>query len=441
MKYFGTDGIRGRVSELLTQEFVERMGHAIATYKQGIKSCVIGCDTRESSSWIVETLSGVLSGYDIKNYFIGVVPTAAVAYMAKHLEVDVGIMITASHNPYEWNGIKLFGVNGEKLDKGELEKVEIALDKKSSYLSSSPNDGFSLLTLTTESWWSFLVSNFSTLISRKNIDKPFVFLDCANGSGGETAKKVLRLLGFRYRTINNNPNGRNINEKCGATNISSLVKMVKAYAVKNPSGEVVGFAFDGDADRCVAVTKEGEVAGERLLVALAKHIGVEQLASTILFNKGAEDYLKDKGINLVKTKVGDKYVLQAVKEQNMVLGGEPNGHIVLPRINVNGDGLITLLMTLRMVVESGKSLYELTKDIPIYPSINLNLKATATQKAAIDGELFTSFIQELKSQNPEYKIIVRPSGTEDLVRITAEGQNEDKCKEIANIIGYQFNHQ
>jgi len=315
LKYFGTDGIRGKVGEgeLFTKQFIRKVANAVAQYVMGSKDngdnnklrCVVGCDTRESSQWIVDTITDVMSEHDIKVFSVGVVPTAALSYLAKHYGADLGIMITASHNPHEWNGIKLFNANGKKLEDSELEKIERCLESTQEEFSFSPAEEKSTATYDKElqgiekrrslflssaskensscackqPWVDFLITNFSHLKLYSSKQKPYIILDCANGSGGDIAVSVLRSLGFRVRTINNSPDGKNINEKCGATNTKSLQDAVR----KSRARSVIGFAFDGDADRCVCVTKQGEVAGERILGALAICMGVDWFASTLLF--------------------------------------------------------------------------------------------------------------------------------------------------------------
>ncbi|MCL2756206.1 MAG: hypothetical protein FWE45_04125 [Firmicutes bacterium] len=427
MKYFGTDGIRGRVGGLLTEEFLQKIASAIATESK-IKRCVIGGDTRASTQWITEIMGKTFSLYKIQIMNIDVVSTAALAYMTERLGGCVGIMVTASHNPHDWNGVKLFDKNGEKMGEDRLLQIEQLIDTQIEATGSESGE-IKVNISAIDKWIDFLMLKFSHLKNYK--DKPKIFLDCANGSGGDVAIKILGNLGFELDILNNSPDGYNINEKCGATDTGLLEKRIKAFKDE----KFIGFAFDGDADRCVAVNHYGdEIAGDALLASLAVHLDVDKMASTILFNLGAEEYLKAKGIEVIKTKVGDKYVLRAVKEKSLMLGGEPNGHIVFPSIYKNGDGLITLLMTLEMVLKSGKCLHEITKDIPIYPSKNLNVVASRNQKEKIQKPEFVAFIKSLEASNPNYKIITRPSGTEDIIRITVEGKNKKKCEQIADII-------
>jgi len=387
VKYFGTDGIRGVYGKTLTLDLVAKVGNAIvrvlASGSEAIPKCgavaVIGWDTRKSGNSIVKKLTKTLVSNGIKVIHIGVVPTTALAFMTRELKADLGIMITASHNPPEYNGIKLFASTGEKLDEQATERIDALIDMD---------------TL----WQDFLITQFAPKFKNKKL--PRVILDCANGSGASVAINVLKRLGFDVEAHNTETDGRNININCGAL---------------RPTLTGFGFAFDGDADRCIAVDEDGKIVhGDVLLAVLARHLKAAKLVTTVMFNTGTEKWLNQHGIDVIRTPVGDKYVYAALKSGGK-LGGEPSGHIIFPDIFPCGDGLVTALITLQMMVESGNSLSALCADVPIWPSI---LRNTPQDIAA--GEYWRDGC----------RVLVRKSGTENTTRVLVEGESLQRCNEI-----------
>ncbi|MCL2569696.1 MAG: hypothetical protein FWE16_00640 [Firmicutes bacterium] len=427
MKYFGTDGIRGRVGELFSPNFVQKVAMAVAAFlnENGATQIVIGHDTRDSCDWIVTMFCNVLekAGIDVLN--MGVVPTIAVSFVTRELGCGMGIMITASHNSAEWNGIKLFTHDGGKISEKDIERLEQLIDV--AILSKSNK---ALVDL----WTSYLVEFFRESFIGKKL--PHIVIDCANGSGADIARNVLGQLGFNFELINVQSNGKDINEDCGAVYPENLQTKVR-------KGQI-GFSFDGDADRCVVIDESGNVVhGDRLLAALGKYVNVSKIAATVLFNGGAEEYLKSNGILLIKTPVGDKYIKTAMQENNLVIGGETSGHIIFSARGISdyyvGDGLYTALMTLEMMVNIDLNLMDLTKQILLYPNVVHNIKATNTQKDAIKTKEFTEFVKNLEQQNKGYRLIIRPSGTEDVIRINVEGKCIQRCEDILILIIEKIN--
>jgi len=403
MKYFGTDGIRGVVGKTLTMDLVARVGEAIALQNHG--RAIIGWDTRKSSNSIVKQLTKTLVAGGVKVTHIGVVPTTVLAFLTKELKCDVGVMITASHNPPNHNGIKLFAPTGEKLDEQSTALIDRLID---------------LDTL----WQDMLVAKFAPVFKDKKL--PQVVLDCANGSGASVAIDVFKRLGFDVEAHNTETDGVNINVNCGATCPEYLSERMKNGAV--------GFAFDGDADRCVASDENGSVVqGDVLLAVLARHLGIAKLVTTVMFNTGTEKWLNRHGVDVIRTPVGDKYVYAELKKlttssplrwgfsskEGKVFGGEPSGHIIFPNLFPCGDGLITALVTLQIIVESNRPLCELCADVPIWPSILRN-----TPQDLPAGE----YVRE------DVRVLVRKSGTENVTRVLVEGESLERCNAILSEI-------
>ena len=387
MKYFGTDGIRGVVGKTLTLDLVAKVGKAIALQKY--QSAVIGWDTRKSSSSIVKQLTKTLKHKGLKVTHIGVVPTAALAFFTRELKQDIGIMITASHNPPNYNGIKLFAPTGEKLDEQLTGQIDRLIDME-------------------ELWQDLLVAKFAPVFKDKKL--PRVVLDCANGSGSIVAQDVLKRLGFDVELHNVQTDGNNININCGAVYPGYLTGLIDGQ---------VGFAFDGDADRCVAVDESGTVVlGDILLAALARHLKTNKFVTTVMFNTGTEKWLNSHGVEVIRTPVGDKYVYAELKKLNndgAVFGGEPSGHIIFPSLFPSGDGLVTALTVLQMIVEDGRTLRELCADIPVWPGILRNVTTDLPP-----GEFWKEGC----------RVLVRKSGTENVTRVLVEGENPERCNEV-----------
>ena len=411
-KYFGTDGIRGKAGGLITPSFIKRTANAIALYCGRLTEkpyAVMGHDTRDSCTWIIEIFEKVFSQHGIRLHNAGCVPTAALAYLTMHCNAQVGIMITASHNGPKYNGIKLFNPRGEKLGASDIGIIENLID----------------------AWENFLINTFR---HKSKDPKPRIALDCANGSGTQTAKQVFSALGIQAKFYNTEDDGRNINKNCGALFPQNLAKIIS-----DDGGFDMGFCFDGDADRLVVLDGGGRVIhGDVLLALLAVHghhpPSKHKLATTILFNGGAEQYLRDHSINVIRTDVGDRHVMAAMTEHGLTLGGETSGHIIFADIFGTGDGLVTALMTIQMVAVSGRTIADLANDVTLYPSVSHNTIADKKKKAALDTDEWQQFLALVQTNHPDFRIIVRPSGTEDLIRLTVEGPDTNVCKKIIKIL-------
>ena len=407
-KHFGTDGIRGRVGEKITREFVERVAIAATKYvgasvarPKCSQTICIGHDTRSSCAWIVDIFERTLRSAGIRVVNVGVVPTAGLSFLTVANGASLGIMITASHNPAEYNGIKFFDKKGRKVGERGIRKLEKLID-----LSLCRGGNLPPVATMHENcpWENYLVEKFKPIFD-KFCNKPKIVVDCANGSGAHVAEQVLTRLGFDFELVNNTPNGTNINDGCGAV---------------HPDPKY-GYCLDGDADRLVIPN----VHGDRLIAALAVWLKCKRIVTTILFNSGVERFLKEKGIDVIRTDVGDRHIANALARRKVSpsFGGETSGHLIFPDVWHGGDGLVAILVTLHMVCDTGKTIRELTENIPLFPSVSTNIAGTTLPDIAT-----------LQKENPDYRIIVRASGTEPLVRIIVEGDCFEKCKKLMNEI-------
>ena len=404
MKHFGTDGTRGVFGKDLSLEFVERVARAIlqeAVKKSGGR-VVIGNDTRFSGDAIVNTMRRVFDGH-AEVIYLGVVPTTAVMVVTPAVKADIGIMVTASHNPYTDNGIKLVGPNGEKMPDHALTAIDEAID--------TVTVGFGINDYVKKHWCDYLVKKFEPIFKGKKL--PRVAFDFANGSGAGVALNVMERLGFDVAVCNNEPTGTNINANCGALHPEGMAKSM--------AGKVdVMFAVDGDADRCITIDGKGEIVdGSALLAAHVLHKGQTHLVSTVMFNAGTEEYLKERGITVSRTPVGDRYVVAKMKEVGAKIGGEPNGHANFAEVSYCDDGLVTCLVTVALMVETGKSLREIIAPIPAWFNITHN-----TPNDVPAGAYWRD----------DCRLLIRKSGTEKLTRVYIEGRDEATVKRVLDEI-------
>ena len=434
-KFFGTDGIRGVIGQDFDAELAARIANAAAVYVGARPAkVVIGWDTRGSCDFIVHILAGTLAYYGIDVLKVGVVPTAALSFLTHKLGCDIGVMVSASHSSAKYNGVKIFNSAGEKLSERETCEFDKLVAKKSKPEQRAANIG----TITTDAkaikfWQNYLVRKY------KNLVKPGmkIAVDCAFGSGAECARVCLGALGLCATIFNDKSDGFNINDGCGATQPAYMRAAMRDDALSG--GFDIGFAFDGDADRCIVFDAEGNhIHGDIVIYLLAKHyknrgaLAKNKIASTILFNLGIENVLRRDGIKLVRTDVGDAEVCNALKSENLAMGGEPSGHIIFQKVWCTGDGLVLALEFLAMLAASDKSLADLCRQAQVYPQVNLNTDATPAQKKFLfKNSDFKKFINSAKDRYCDERIIVRPSGTENIVRVTAEGAEKQKCETIA----------
>ena len=435
-RMFGTDGVRGIANTELTSEIAYGLGRAGAyvltegTHKPKI---LVAKDTRISGDMLEAALvSGILS-VGAEAVILGVVPTPAVAHLIRDYNADAGIMISASHNPVEYNGIKFFDNNGYKL-KDELED-EIQRVIESSFEGVTSPTGTAL----GRSYNEVNALDDYTNYAISTIDGDFkglkVALDCANGASYKSAVKAFEKLGAEVHVINNNPDGTNINANCGSTHPEGL----EEYVIANNCD--LGFAFDGDADRCLAVDEKGNlVNGDFILMLCAKHLKDEgklkddTLVVTVMSNLGLDIACKRENINVVKTKVGDRYVLEEMVKDGYVLGGEQSGHVIFLDHNTTGDGLVTALQVAAIKKKSGKTLSELAGIMKELPQVLVNATVPNEKKNIYleDAEIIKAIEDIEASLHGVGRVLIRPSGTEPLVRVMLEGENQEEIDKMAN---------
>ncbi len=439
-RLFGTDGARGVANTELTCELSMQIGRAAAMVLSkklnGKKPKVlIGVDTRASSEMLESAISAGLCSVGADVLLLGVVPTPAVAYLVREYSYDAGIMISASHNPCEYNGIKIFQSNGYKLpDALENEIEEIILDNVMEI--PAPTGGEVGRILRAE---NAVYDYIEHLLSATNMSfKGYkIALDCANGSSSVSAEEVFTDLGAEVIVINSNPDGVNINKDCGSTHMEQLQK----YVVEN--GCHMGFAFDGDADRMLAVDHTGElVDGDKCIAICAKHM--KQLGKlkkdtavvTVMSNMGFFKFCEENGIKCEKTKVGDRYVLENMSANGYSIGGEQSGHIIFLQYATTGDGQLSAIQLLSVVKDTGKTLKELASEMEVYPQVLINVRVSNFGKAQFpkDREVQNAIKHVENELGDDGRILVRLSGTEPLVRVMLEGKDLDKIKELGESV-------
>lgn len=439
MKYFGTDGFRGKVNYTLDALQAFKVGACLgnALYnKHGKKNVYVGMDTRLSSSMLeAGVASGLASmGMDVK--LLGVVPTPVVSYITANSDAVGAVMISASHNPYYDNGIKLFSELGEKMDPDTEEYIERYLDNEFE-LEWVNGDNLGVIVYddenTIHAYMDYLKENLSMDLSGLKI-----VLDCANGASVSTAKKAFELFGGEVVVMNDQPDGYNINTKCGSTHPEQLVQKVLELNAD------AGFAFDGDADRCIGVNHLGElVTGDDVLYLAGKYLKKNNklknnlVVTTVMANLGLFRALEREGIDYRSTQVGDKYVFEVLGQEDGVIGGEQSGHIIFKDIAHTGDGVLTALKLVEIMVHENKSLKELTNGLVIYPQTLKNLKVKDKQVVLEDSSV-NDLIAEIETRlNKDGRILVRPSGTEPLIRVMVEAKDQLTCDSIVDeVIDY-----
>ena len=442
-KYFGTDGIRGIAGESLTADLSFKVGKALGkllTEKKEHPKVVIGRDTRISCDMIEHALTAGLTSTGVNVMTVGTIPTPAIAYLTKTIETDSGIMISASHNPYQDNGIKIFGPDGFKLsDEQELE-IESLIDnseqiKNASFEKIGKLYGGSELS---QKYVQHIKQSISGDLSNIKIA-----LDCANGATTGVAPYIFGDLEADIETIGCQPNGININDNVGSTKIDTISAFVKENNVD------VGFAFDGDGDRVLAVDANGNIVdGDKIMFILAKHLKEQgelkdnMVVSTVMSNIGFYKAIKENGLQSVKTAVGDRYVVEEMRNNNYSLGGEQSGHIILMNYATTGDGILTAVKLANIIKSTGKSLEELASEVSIYPQKLVNIKVIDKKAAMEDSEILAECEKVEKELEGNGRILLRASGTENLIRVMVEASSDeltDKyCEQVAKIVREKF---
>lgn len=445
-KYFGTDGIRGEANKELTVELALKLGYALGyTLKKQYPDkkrirVIMGSDTRRSGYMLRSALTAGLNSMGINIDFVGVIPTPGVAYLTEKSTAKAGIMISASHNPAKDNGIKIFWEDGYKLpDEVELEIEELMDNVEEITKNPIAGDEVGRFTYAEDEYYLYRDHVISTV--NGDFSGMKIILDAANGSAYRVAKEVFLALGAEIVVINDAPNGKNINVKCGSTHPEILSKVVMGYEAD------LGLAFDGDADRLIAVDKHGNIVdGDKIIAVLAlgmKNKGKlknNEVVTTVMSNMGFESYLSDKGIKLIRANVGDRYVLEKMKELGVNIGGEQSGHIILSDFGTTGDGVLTSVKLVEAIRDSGKALDELVKEIVDWPQLLINVKVDNSKKNLWNkNEAIVKFIEEKELEMAGLgRVLVRTSGTEPIVRVMVEGKEsavvDRVAKEIAGVV-------
>ena len=422
--FFGTDGIRGVVNEDLTHEVVFKCGNALASDKNKTK-ILIGGDTRRSRSFLTSAFSaGAMSvGADIVD--VGICPTAGIAYLTKKMNYDYGVVISASHNPSQYNGVKIFSSEGIKLG----DKKEEMLERK--FLHEKHNNHNEIGQYFEKNNMIKLYRNYLINACECGLDNLTILLDGSNGATYKIAPEVFKKLGAKVIATHCS-NTKEINKSCGSTCPEEMIKMVKKYKAD------VGFAFDGDGDRVIACDESGNlIDGDMIIYLLSKYLKSKgklqknTAVGTQHTNMGIEKALKKEGINLVRTDIGDKYVVAKMEEDSLSIGGEQSGHIILREYATTGDGILSAIKLAEMVKFSGKKLSELC-DVVKYPQVNIDCNVKDKMRIINSGKLNEIIVKNELLLGCDYRIMVRVSGTESKIRIMVEGEDFNTCEKCAN---------
>jgi len=409
-RYFGTDGVRGIVGEDLTPGLVERLGRAATLWSKGGR-VFVGRDTRGSGPELEEAFARGVVAAGGNAVLAGVLPTPAVALLA----LDLGAVISASHNPPEYNGVKLFDREGQKLTDAAEEEIEALFDAP----FAGPQGEVDEVGVATDSYLEHIVERFGSDLSALRI-----VVDCANGAYSGIAPQAFEQLGAQVETIGAEPDGTNINVGCGATDLRALQHKVVE------TGAALGVAFDGDGDRMLAVDGSGHVVdGDQILAILMLHLGVDLVAVTVMANLGLHRLAEERGIRVVTTSVGDRYVLEALRRTGGVLGGEQSGHIIYLRDHVTGDGLAAALLLCGAL--EGRTLEEAASVMPRYPQVKANIQVSSRVLPPSVQEAVERVNQRLDGNG---RVLVRPSGTEPVIRVLAEAETAAEAEEVCGTI-------
>ena len=438
-KYFGTDGFRGEANVTLTVEDAYKVGRFLGWYygqKTKADRCrvVIGKDTRRSSYMFEYSLVSGLTASGADVYLLHVTTTPSVSYVVRTEEFDCGIMISASHNPYYDNGIKVINGRGEKLEEETIEKIESYLDGEMGEIPFAKRDAIGRTVdyaAGRNRYIGYLIS-----LATRSFKNMRVGLDCANGSASAIAKNVFDALGAETHVINNTPDGLNSNTNCGSTHIEGLQK----YVVENHLD--VGFAYDGDADRCLAVDSEGKlVDGDKILYVCGKYMKEQgtlvnnTVVTTVMSNFGLYKAFERDGISYEKTAVGDKYVYENMSQNGHCLGGEQSGHIIFSKHATTGDGILTSLKLMEVILEKKETLAKLADEVQIYPQVLKNVRVKDKEAAQADRDVQAEVQKVSDALGDTGRILVRPSGTEPLIRVMVEAPTDEICgKYVAQVV-------
>lgn len=438
-KYFGTDGFRGEANVDLTVEHAYQVGRFLGWYygqqAEGRCRVVIGKDTRRSSYMFEYSLAAGLTASGADAYLLHVTTTPSVSYVVRTEGFNCGIMISASHNPFYDNGIKVLNERGEKLEEEVIQKIESYLDGEMGEIPMARRENIGRtvdFAAGRNRYIGYLIS-----IATRSFKNMRVGLDCANGSASNIAKNVFDALGAETHVISNNPDGVNINTGCGSTHIENLQKFVKENHLD------VGFAYDGDADRCLAVDENGElVDGDKIMYICGKYMKEQgtlvnnTVVTTVMSNFGLYKAFDREGISYEKTAVGDKYVYENMAQNGHCLGGEQSGHIIFSKHATTGDGILTSLKVMEVILEKKQSLGKLASEVAIYPQVLKNVRVKSKAEAQDDADVQAEVEKVAEALGGTGRILLRQSGTEPLIRVMVEAETDEICeKYVDQVIG------
>lgn len=434
-RYFGTDGFRGEANVTLNVEHAYKVGRYLGWYfgKNHKARVVIGKDTRRSSYMFEYALAAGLTASGADAYLLHVTTTPSVSYVVRTEEFDCGIMISASHNPFYDNGIKVINGQGMKLEASIEAKIEDYIDGILPEIPFAVKENIGK-TVDFAAGRNRYIGYLISIATRSFKDK-IVALDCSNGSASAIAKNVFDALGAKTLVIHNEPDGTNINTDCGSTHINVLVDFVKKNKVD------VGFAYDGDADRCIAVDENGNIVdGDAIMYVCGTYmkecgqLNNNTVVTTVMSNIGLYRAFEEKGIATEQTTVGDKYVCENMMKNGHCLGGEQSGHIIFSKHAATGDGILTSLKVMEAMIEKKQSLGWLTRELKIFPQILVNVRVADKNTAMKDEEVLKAADEVGKRLEGNGRILLRPSGTENLVRVMVEAETDELCNEMAELV-------
>ena len=432
-KYFGTDGFRGEANVVLTVEHAFKVGRFLGWYygQEHKARVVIGKDTRRSSYMFEDALSAGLTASGADVYLLHVTTTPSVSYVTRTEDFDCGIMISASHNIFYDNGIKVINAKGHKLEAEVEEKIESYIDGTWGEIPYATRDAIGR-TVDYSAGRNRYIGHLIAMVTRSFKDKR-VGLDCSNGSASSIAKSVFDALGAKTYVINSEPDGTNINRNCGSTHIHVLQEFVKEKKLD------VGFAYDGAADRCLAVDENGnEVDGDLILYVCGKYLkeqgrlNNDTIVTTIMSNLGLYKACDKAGIKYEKTAVGDKYVYENMVQNNHCLGGEQSGHIIFSKYATTGDGILTSLLLMEVMLEKKQTLAKLTEEVKIYPQLLKNVRVSDKKTAREHVEVIKAVEAVTEALGNDGRILVRESGTEPVIRVMVEASTDELCEKYVN---------
>lgn len=440
-KLFGTDGVRGIANTDLTPELAFNIGRAaglvLSNKEKGL--VLVGKDTRISGDMLEAALSAGLTSMGLDVMQVGVIPTPAVAYLTRKYKAIAGVVISASHNPYEYNGIKIFNKDGLKLPDLIEEEIENLVKTDKENFNRPIKDKIGRVYINEEGSRDYI--DFLKSIIKTDLSGMKVAMDCGNGALSEIGPLILEEMGLNVSSINTKPDGMNINKACGSTNPDLVMDLTIKV------GADLGIAFDGDADRIIAVDEKGEIInGDHILAICSMNLKKkgklkkDKVVGTVMTNMGLDVFLKENGLGIIKTDVGDRYILEKMLEEGYNLGGEQSGHIIFLDYNTTGDGLLTGLKLLEIIKESNSKASELKDTMTDYPQVLVNARVENKYKNKyLDFDQIREEIVKIEEMfHGEGRVLIRPSGTEPLVRVMIEGKDQDlinkKAQELASLI-------